>query len=76
MIGVILAILHIMIAIYVAFRVFKQLYYMFENIKEKDMRSAAFNVLVFAILAPLYYYCFFVWVDVREAVGEIINYFS
>ena len=31
MIGVILAILHIMIAIYVAFRVFKQLYYMFEN---------------------------------------------
>ena len=53
MIGVILAILHIMIAIYVAFRVLKQLYYMFENIKEKDMRSAAFNVLVFAILAVL-----------------------
>ena len=49
---------------------------MFENIKEKDMRLAAFNVLVFAILAPLYYYCFFVWVDVREAFGEIINYFS
>ena len=76
MIGVILAILHIMIAIYVAFRVLKQLYYLFENIKEKDMRSAAFNVLVFAILVPLYYYCFFVWVDVREASGEIINYFS
>ena len=33
MIGVILAILHIMIAIYVAFRVLKQLYYMFENIE-------------------------------------------
>jgi len=46
------------------------------NPDSKDMRSAAFNVLVFAILAPLYYYCFFVWVDVREAFGEIINYFS
>ena len=76
MLGVILSVLHILSAIFVAFLGLRHLYRMYKKIKVKDWRSVVFNVVCLAIGTP-FFYCYFFWdLDVRKAFTEIITYFS
>lgn len=76
MLEVILSILHILSAIFVAFLCLRHLYRMFKKIKVKDWRSVVLDVVSLAICTPIFYRHFFVTFDLRKSFAEIITYFS
>lgn len=76
MLEVILSILHILSAIFVAFLCLRHLYRMFKKIKVKDWRSVVEDVIILAICTPIFYRHFFVTFDLRKSFAEIITYFS
>ena len=76
MLGVILSVLHILSAIFVAFLGLRHLYRMYKKIKVKDWRSVVFNVIILVTGTLFFYHHFFVAYDVSEDFTEIITYFS
>ena len=76
MLGVILSVLHVLSAIFVAFLCLRHLYRMFKKIKVKDWRSVLLDVLTLAICTPILYRHFFVTFNLGKAFAEIITYFS
>lgn len=76
MLEVILSILHILSAIFVAFLCLRHLYRMFKKIKVKDWRSVVLDVVSLVICTPIFYRHFFVTFDLRKSFAEIITYFS
>lgn len=76
MLGVILSVLHILSAIFVAFLGLRHLYNMYKKIKVKDWRSVVGDVLILAICTRIFYRHFFVTFNLGKAFTEIITYFS
>ena len=76
MLGVILSVLHILSAIFVAFLGLRHLYRMYKKIKVKDWRSVVGDVLILAICTRIFYRHFFVTYNLGKAFTEIITYFS
>ena len=76
MLGVILSVLHILSAIFVAFLGLRHLYNMYKKIKVKDWRSVVLDIVCLAICTPIFYRHFFVWYNLGKAFTEIITYFS
>ena len=76
MLGVILSVLHILAAIFVAFLCLRHLYRMFKKIKVKDWRSVVLDIFILAICTPIFYRHFFVTYNLGKAFTEIITYFS
>ncbi len=76
MLGVILSVLHILSAIFVAFLGLRHLYRIFKKIKVKDWRSVVEDVIILAICTPIFYRHFFVWYNLGKSFTEIITYFS
>ena len=76
MLGVILSVLHILSAIFVAFLGLRHLYRMYKKIKVKDWRSVVGDVLILAICTRIFYRHFFVWYYLGKSFTDIITYFS